>query len=88
MKTTRKHIIAIALIAVLMLAQAALADTITFTGTVAASVELPLYAPIGGRVNAVNAEAGQKVAQGDALIELQTTKVYAEEAGTVTGVFG
>lgn len=85
---TRKHIVAIALIAVLVLAQTALAETITFTGTVAASAEVPLYAPIGGKVSAVDAEAGQKVAAGDALIELETTKVYAEEAGTVTGVFG
>ena len=88
MKTTRKSIVAIILIAVLLLAQTALAETITFTGTVAASEEIPLYAPIGGKVSAVDAEAGQKVAAGDPLVELQTTKVYAEEAGTVTGVFG
>ena len=88
MKSNRKHIIAALLIAALLLAQTALAETITFTGTVAASETCEVYAPIGGTVESVDVVIGQKVAAGDALIALSTTKVYAEESGTVTGVFG
>lgn len=88
MKFNSKRILAALIVAVLLLSSAALADTITFTGTVAASQTCEVYAPIGGTVDAVNVEAGQKVSAGDAIVSLSTTKVYAEEAGTVTGVFG
>ena len=84
----KKRIIPALLIAALLLAPCALADGITFTGTVAASQTHEVYAPIGGTVEAVAAEAGQAVKAGDALVQLSTTKVYAEEDGTVTGVFG
>ncbi len=73
---------------ILLLSACALADSITFTGTVAASQTHEVYAPIGGAVEAVNVRAGQKVAAGDVLVKLSTTKVYAEESGTVTAVFG
>lgn len=76
------------LISMLALSPAALADGITFTGTVAASQTHEIYAPIGGTVEAVEVEAGQSVRAGDTLLRLSTTKVYAEEDGTVTGVFG
>ena len=36
----------------------------------------------------MNVEAGQRVKEDDVIVRLSTTKVYAEEAGTVTGVFG
>ncbi len=88
MKSNTKRILAALIVAMLLLSSAALADTITFTGTVAASQTSEVYAPIGGTVQAVNVEAGQRVSAGDALVSLSTTKVYAEEAGTVTGVFG
>ena len=88
MKSSVKHVIASLIAAALLLCGAALADTITFTGTVAASQTCEVYAPIGGTVQAVNVEAGQKVSAGDAIVSLSTTKVYAEESGTVTGVFG
>ena len=88
MKSNRKALLSLLLIAALLLAQAALAETITFTGTVAASETHEVYAPIGGKVESVNGEAGAKVGASDVLVSLSTTKVYAEEAGTVTGVFG
>ena len=66
----------------------ALAESITFTGTVAASETHEVYAPIGGTVEAVNGEVGRKVKADDVIVTLSTTKVYAEEAGTVTGIFG
>ena len=81
------RIIPAVLISALLLSSAALADGITFTGTVTASQTHEIYAPIGGTVETVSAEAGQRVKSGDVLAKLSTTKVYAEEAGTVTGIF-
>ena len=88
MKFQFKRILIALLSAVLLLTGTALADSITFTGTVAASATYEVYAPIGGTVEAVNAEAGQKVSADDVLVQLATKKVYAEEAGVVTAVFG
>ena len=88
MKRNTRYLISSLLMLALLLSCSALADTITFTGTVAASQTHEVYAPIGGTVEAVNVEAGQKVAAADAIVTLSTTKVYAEESGTVTGVFG
>ena len=87
MKPIRNTLVAL-LIAVLLLAQVALAESITFTGTVSPSQTSEVYAPIGGTVEAVDAVAGQKVGADDVLVTLATTKVYAEEDGTVAGVFG
>ena len=82
------RIIPALLISALLLGPAALAEGITFTGTVTASQTHEIYAHIGGTVAAVSAEAGQQVKASDVLATLTTTKVYAEETGTVTGVFG
>ena len=72
----------------MLIAPAALAESITFTGTVAASQTHEVYAPIGGAVASVECEAGQRVGAGDVILRLSTQKIYAEESGTVTGVFG
>lgn len=74
-------------VAALLLTGGALADTLTLEGTVGGDA-VAVYAPIGGTVESVQAVAGQTVNQGDVLASLTTTKVYAAEAGTVTGVFG
>ena len=87
MKLTRR-LSALTLFAALLLSPIALADSITFNGTVIASQTHEVYAAIGGKVDTVDAEVGAKLNAGDTLDTLSTTKVYAEEAGTVTGVFG
>lgn len=87
MKSTRKSLAVLAALA-LLLSPAALADSITFTGTVTASETYEVYAPIGGKVQAVTGDVGDHVDADTVLVELSTTKVYAEENGTVTGVFG
>ena len=74
--------------ACLMLMQGALAESISFNGTVGVSDTAEVYAPIGGTVESVEVEVGQRVSAGDAIATLATTKVYATESGTVTGVFG
>ena len=74
--------------ACLMLMQGALAESISFNGTVGVSDTAEVYAPIGGTVESVEVEVGQRVNAGDAIATLATTKVYATESGTVTGVFG
>jgi len=87
MKSTLKSFALLAALA-LLLSPAALADGITFTGTVAASETYEVYAPIGGKVQAVSGDVGDRVSADTVLVSLSTTKVYAEEDGTVTGVFG
>ena len=86
-KSTRKRIARFAALA-LLLSPAALADSITFTGTVAASQTHEVYAPIGGKVQTVSGDVGDRVSADTVLVDLSTTKVYAEEDGVVTGVFG
>lgn len=64
------------------------ASAISFTGSVAASDTIEIYAPIGGTVESVEVSAGQKVQAGEVLASLETTKVYASEDGIITGIFG
>lgn len=71
----------------LMTAGGAGAETLSLTGTVEAGVTIPVYAPIGGTVDSVNVETGMRVSAGDTLFSYRTEKTYAEEDGTVAGVF-
>ena len=87
MKSHFKRISAVTAASVLLFS-CALAESITFSGTVTASETYEVYAPIGGTVAEVRCEAGQRVRAEDEIVSLSTTKVYAEEAGTVTGIFG
>ena len=64
------------------------ASAVSFSGTVAASDTVEIYAPIGGNVERVEVSVGEKVQAGDVLATLETTKVYATEDGVVTGIFG
>ena len=76
------------LLALTMLCSIALADTVSFNGTVTCKDETPVYAPIGGTVQTVEVTAGQEVSEDTVLATLKTEKVYATEDGTVTGIFG
>lgn len=79
---------AAALLMVLLLAAGtAAADTLSVNGTVEAGAEVPVYAPIGGTVAEVYAEAGMRIDEGASLYSYKTEKIYASEDGTVTGVF-
>ncbi len=85
MKNTFRKLAAV-LTAGMMLAQsAALADTISFSGTVSAGETHEIYAPIGGTVESVAVEVGQKVNAGDVLATLSTTK---EKYGAVMYIEG
>lgn len=85
MKT--KRLVAAILIALMMAACAAQAETLSLTGTVQAGTTVPVYAPIGGTVESVNVEKGMHAAAGDTLFSYRTEKTYASADGTVTGVF-
>ena len=63
------------------------AETLSLSGTVEAGASVPVWAPIGGTVESVNVEEGMRVSAGDVLYTYKTEKIYAEEDGTVTGVF-
>ena len=71
-----------------LISTAALADSVSMTGTVVPGASVEVYAPIGGTVLSVPVKTGQTVKAGDVLFTLKTNPVYAEQDGTVTGVFG
>lgn len=76
------------LVCMALLLSAAMADSLSLSGTVTAGETAPVYAPIGGTVGEVKVVEGQQVKEGDVLYSMKTEKVYAEEDGIVTGIFG
>ena len=87
---TMKRMAAMLLTVVLVMGLAlgaAQAETLSLSGTVAAGVSIPVYAPIGGVVDSVLVEKGMRVSAGETLFKYRTEKIYASEDGTVTGVF-
>lgn len=78
---------ALLLILCLTAAPALAAGEVSFEGTVASDASVRVTAPIGGTVSTVELIAGQRVTEGDTLITLEGTRVYATQSGTITGVF-
>ena len=62
--------------------------SVSIDGKVAADNSVEIYAPIGGQVDKVSVKAGQNVKEGDSLVTLRTSKVYASVDGTIRGIFG
>ena len=71
-----------------LISAAALADTISFSGTVEASSTKEIYAPVGGTVEEVPVKAGQSVTADTVIARIRTSKVFAAENGTVTAIYG
>ena len=83
-----RKLFAVGLAAALALsAPVALADTISFEGRVAASYSVEVFADVGGTVDALSVSVGEAVTAGTPIATLKTGKVYAEQSGTVTGIF-
>ena len=82
-----KKVIAVLMILCLT-GSVATAETISFSGTVEASMTKEIYAPVGGTVEEVPVQAGQKVSADTVIARIRTRKVYAEEDGTITAVYG
>ena len=87
MKKLWRSLILAALVMALMTG-AALADSISFDGTVTAGYTHEIYADNTAQVERIPVIVGQAVAAGDTVAVLRTTKIYAEEDGTVAAVFG
>ena len=85
MKTRTRFIASLAAIAAAL--PLSVASAASFSGVVAASRTVEVYAPIGGQIAQVNVRAGDVISAGDAIAELKAQAVCAEAAGTVTGVF-
>lgn len=79
--------VAMTVMALMLAAGAASADTLSLNGTVEAGVTVPVYAPIGGTVETVAVEQGMRVSAEENLFSYRTEKTYASEDGTVAGVF-
>ncbi len=66
----------------------AMADSISFSGTVEARDTKEIYAPVGGVIESVPVRTGQTITADTVIARIRTTKVYATEDGTVTAVYG
>ena len=71
-------------LAVCMLTSTALAEV--YEGTVAAASEIQVTASSEGVLEALNAEVGSTVSEGDVLGSLRTTHVFATQDGTVASI--
>ncbi len=81
----RKHwktTLAIGLI-LCLLSACAIADGVSLTGSVVCDSVLVQTASYGGTVENVNVHVGDHVSAGDVLATIETTKVFAEQDGTV-----
>ena len=83
-----KKILPLMLTMTLLFASGAAAESLTLDGKVTAAYTQEVYAASTAIVQSVNITVGQVVSAGDAIGVLRTTKVYAEDHGTVTAVFG
>ena len=75
-------------LALMTCSSVALAENISFEGTVTASYTHEVYAASSAIVEKVAVAVGDSVSGGDMVASLRTTKVYAEEDGTVCAIFG
>ena len=83
-----KRIFSLVLSALLLFHASALAETVSLDGTVTAAYTAEVYAASTAIVQQLNVQVGQPVNVGDAIATLRTTRIYAEEDGTITAVFG
>ncbi len=75
------------LVLLCLFAPAALAENVSFSGTVVAGETVEVYAFASALVEKVYVKAGQQVTEGDSLAALATTKVYAPLTGVVAARF-
>lgn len=80
-----KKVMIILAVCALLVPTLALAEA--FEGNVIAPETVLVTSPYGGMVQSVSVQEGQIVASGDAVAQIQTSKVYAQEDGTIRGIF-
>ena len=76
-----------ALLALALLCGAGLAEMV-FDGVVTGGDAQYVLAPFGGVMDTVNVRTGDRVQPGQVLATIQTTNVYADVEGKISGVFG
>ena len=84
----KRFFTAILAVAIGLTGAAAVADPISFSGKVEASTTKEIYAPVGGTAEEVPVKEGQTVTADTVIARIRTTKVYAQEDGTITAVYG
>ena len=83
-----KRFVTILLTLALLLPTLACAETaLELEGTIEAARTVTLLAPYSGVIAGVDVKSGDALGEGDALLTIGTTKVYADFDGTVTGLF-
>lgn len=86
MNARARRLLAAMAAALMLLPGSALAE-VSFEGTVSSAGTRVVSAPFGGTVGSVSVKAGDRVQAGDMVAEVETTKVYAPQSGTITGIF-
>lgn len=86
MKKRMTGILAVMMCAMMIL-PGAVGESLTLGGTVIPAESVPVYAPIGGTVDSVSVQAGQRVQADDTMYTMKTVKIYADRDGTVSGIF-
>ena len=86
MNRSKLLVAALAALLTLALGVPALAQ-VTFQGTVISRETITVSAPFGGLVDEISLRKGDEIHVGDAVATIKTTKVYADMAGVVSGIF-
>ena len=83
MKLTK---VLVCLLALILVGAQALAS-MSFEGKVISGDKQVISAPFGGMIDRIDVRKGDLIHVGDPVATIQTTKVYAEMDGTVSGIF-
>lgn len=86
MKARGRRLFAALMAVMLLTPVGALAET-SFEGTVTSGSTQVVSAPFGGTVSSVSVKVGDRIQAGDVVATVETTKVYAPQSGTITGIF-
>ena len=83
MKRFASCMLACMLVCVLGLAAA----DVSYEGTVVGGETIAIQAPFGGRISDNQKRAGDMISEGESLMKINSTKVYAPIEGTVSGLY-
>lgn len=83
----KKSLSVLLMITLMLGTVSAFAEELELTGTVSSTQTITLAAPAAGKIEMCSIAPGDHVEAGTTLMSLQTTKVYAEQDGTVR-IFG
>ena len=82
-----RRILGLLLLAAILTVTAAGAAELSYEGTVTAGETVLIRAGYGGKITGCALRTGDLIREGEAVAEIETTRVYAPVEGTVTGLY-